>query len=68
MFQIPLQISAKHQLRIFKRGVVDQIVERGALADSFGVLVLNGVAVDGQHGAVGVLQLHAGRVDVELTR
>ena len=33
----------------------------------FGILVLYGIAVDGQHGAVGILQFHAGRVDVELT-
>ena len=63
--QIPLHIPAQDQFRIFQRGVVDQVVERGALADGFGVLVLNGVAVNGQHGAVGIYQLHAGRVDIE---
>ena len=64
--QIPLHVSAQYQFCVFQRGVVDQVVERGALADGFGVLVLNGIAVDGQHGAVGILQLHACRVDVEL--
>lgn len=65
--QIPLHIPAQHQLRVFQRGVVNQIVECGALADGSGVLVLNSVAVDGQHGTIRILQLHAGRVDVELT-
>lgn len=29
------------------------------------MLVLNGIAVEGQHGAVGIFQLNPGRVNVE---
>lgn len=64
--QIPLHVSAQYQFCVFQRGVVDQVVERGALADGFGILVLNAIAVDGQHGAVGILQFHTGSVNVKL--
>lgn len=64
--QIPLHVSAQYQFCVFQRGVVDQVVERGAMADGLGVLVLDAIAVYGQHGAVGILQLHAACVHVEL--
>jgi hypothetical protein len=66
LFQIPLQVSAQHQLGILQRLVVNQPPQLGSLVHIIGNFILNGSSVDGKHATIAVLQLYAGGVYIEL--
>ena len=61
-------VSMKQQVHRVNRGVVHQPVQFACLVHIPGNLVFDSGAVDGDHATVCIFDLHAGGIDVKLTR
>lgn len=66
-FQVVFRLARQNQICVGGGGVVDQVVQLGALVHVARDRVFDGDAVDGNRDAVVVFDLHAGGVDVVFT-
>lgn len=65
--QVGFGIAVQNQVRISKRGVVDQIIPLCPLEAVIGNFVFNGGAVNGNPASITEKQFYTGCVNVELT-